>query len=322
MFDIDMASVKSCPRQKMGKCPHDHHPGPPLAADADADTADAAVDAALSRTWLASSALAPSLEDLAVQEAARLRAQPMDDGSSSPITSRALPTFAPDSTEVTYDQALIAEGTVSEGASVCCDLTTPECQLQRIQRKATVYRDVTNQRLRSEYSDGTVMVDLFDNVTGGKSILVNMTGGVETCASYCPLPKGVALESLHMPTNAKDLGQTTIGGKTVEHYHWEDRALGVIKMSETDFYATLTLGGDALAVPFFESTALTPLGREKIGTQNRTWLQYKVGTPPAAKFDIKGLATCKMGRCRSSAFQAHRLASGQMRVFERYYTPA
>ena len=98
-----------------------------------------------------------------------------------------------------------------------------------------------------------------------------------------------------------------------------DTILKVIKMETTDFYAKMGANGDAL--PLFQTTALTPMGQAQIGTENRTWSNFTAGTPPAAKFNIAGVATCPMsGNCGQQSLQLRRLSNKQLHTYARYHT--
>ena len=106
---------------------------------------------------------------------------------------------------------------------------------------------------------------------------------------------------------------------TVEHFQWVDTILKVIKMETTDFYAKMGANGDAL--PLFQTTALTPMGQAQIGTENRSWSNFTSGTPPAAKFNIAGVATCPMsGNCGQQSLQLRRLSNKQLHTYARYHT--
>ena len=193
-----------------------------------------------------------------------------------------------------------------------------------------------------------------DDYAAAKSYLVNVTGGVETCQEYCP----IAQEDIDLfgpfgiPDDAKDLGTATIEGVTAgappppprslathaptpcpplptlsprrpsplpEHFQWVDTILKVIKMETTDFYAKMGADGDAL--PLFQTTALTPMGQAQIGTENRSWSNFTSGTPPAAKFNIAGVATCPMsGNCGQQSLQLRRLSNKQLHTYARYHT--
>ena len=58
-----------------------------------------------------------------------------------------------------------------------------------------------------------------------------------------------------------------------------------------------------------------------IGTQNLTWSTFTPGAPPASKFDVKGVDSCKMENpheCSGGAMQTHRLATGQLLTWAMY----
>ena len=309
MFDIDMDSVKSCKRQEFGKCPNDPHIHPPSAPH------DVAAD-----EWRRAEWFKPSLEDLAVEAAASGQFSSAAEGDDVDSRSAAgVPIFANDTITVELSSHLIAQGSETDGADICCDLSAPACQVQRGHDKSTFYRDVSHQRVRSEHSDGSIVIDFFDSM---KAVKVNITAGVETCEEYCPIPEGEILRPFGIPPKATDKGPATVLGKSAEHYTWKDIILKIIPMASYDFYATVADNG--APTPVFQSQALTPLGRlPPIGRTNVTWLNYTAATPPAAKFNIAGLDTCPhSSQCAGPGYQAHRLAAGQLRSFEHYYRPA
>lgn len=313
-FDIDMDSITACKRQEEGKCPNDpHHPHGSHTAEA----------------WHGrATAFDPTIEDLVVQ---RLEAMRVDHISPADVAAvavpagvanaadgvHALPTFSNDSISVETTSVAISQGGVDvAGEGTCCSEDAPACQVQRSKGTTTVYRDYTHARMRSE-SNGEVHVDFFDKSIM-KSVMVNVTAsGEEFCMEYCPIPVNERFRPFSLPTDAKDRGHATIDGVPVEHYTWEDRIIGVIPMSKTDFYARTN---GSLASPAFEFFLIEPLGNP-MGTRNTTWVQYTPTTPPASKFNISGLDTCKRGQCQGPVFQMHRLRAGHMRSFEHYYKP-
>jgi hypothetical protein len=238
---------------------------------------------------------------------------------------------------------LIAQGALPHGASddVCCDLTSPGCQVQLQHFEGTRYFDWQNQRQRIEdHIARQTVVDDYDN---GKSMLVQNRSGVETCIEFCPITLEDDMQPLRLPKEAVDLGPTTLDGKTVEHWRWSDKVLKVIKMQTYDFYAenrsvpaaaaTLAGRGEAVAkvaycedeakrcyVPIFSSEALTPFGqRPPIGYQNTSWLSLQMQLPAPAKFKIAGEEACPQSpSCGSSTWQAHRLRSHQLHGFYSY----
>ena len=85
---------------------------------------------------------------------------------------------------------------------------------------------------------------------------------------------------------------------------WKETIFKVIQMSVSHMYVSLG-AGSASSVPIFRSESLTPLDRPQMGTNNVTYATFTPGAPPAAKFNIKGVDTCKRAsakaRCRPAA---------------------
>lgn len=133
-------------------------------------------------------------------------------------------------------------------------------------------------------------------------------------------------------------------GKKLEHYQWKEKILGLLTMQvglphttrlhcrprsslaprgsrlrsvqTTDFYADIS--NPRAAVPYFKTSALTPLGQH-LGTNNESWTNFRAGTPPASKFDIAGVDTCPIDNdCGQQLRQHHRLSSGQLYSFLSY----
>lgn len=231
-------------------------------------------------------------------------------------------TFATDFTATENLLSVIAQG-ASHGPSgdPCCysDSPAPQCQVQVQHQSGTRYLDVTNQRTRFEDKVGQQTV--VDDYKAFKSMLINVTAGVETCQEYCPIDPDDKLEPFDPfdPFDkTKDLGKTTFEGKPAEHYQWKDIILKIIVMSQTEFYADIT--NPKAAVPLFSMQELTPFGQKPpIGTTNQTWSDFTPGPPDAKKFAIAGMATCpRSGNCGQQSKQIHRAALRQFHTFARF----
>ena len=182
------------------------------------------------------------------------------------------------------------------------------------------YYDVTHQRERFEDEvSGTVFVTLYSKNASeeGKDMVVNVTRGVETCESYCPMLPGETLRPLHVDANATDKGQATIGGVPTERFEWSEYSEipithKLVKMETIEFYATRGPNPS----PVFSETKLTPYGGPQTGSKNTTYSKYVAGTPPAAKFAIAGIDQCPQAiNCQIEMWQTHRLASQRYRAF-------
>ena len=101
---------------------------------------------------------------------------------------------------------------------------------------------------------------------------------------------------------------------------WKETIFKVIQMSVSHMYVSLG-AGSASSVPIFRSESLTPLDRPQMGTNNVTYATFTPGAPPAAKFNIKGVDTCKRAspaQCGEGPMQARRLAAGQYLTWAMY----
>lgn len=230
-------------------------------------------------------------------------------------TDRAAPIFPSSYTATKHFAALTAEGsTFTAEGDACCSEETPECVVESQHSSATEYQDAVSQKVRTEHSDGAVVVD--DYVLN-QTMAVSVQGGVETCEEYCPIDDIIPRPSARtLPDHTKDRGPKVLDGQHVELYEWSEMILRVIKMSDTKFYARLLPNGTA--APVFESQTVMMLGR-KMGTENLTWTSFVPGRPAAGKFVIAGADTCPMSKhCQSpiGAFSTHRRITGQRRAWE------
>jgi hypothetical protein len=208
-------------------------------------------------------------------------------------------------------------GKTTPSGDICCDGSAVQCQVQLQHAAGMRYFDLTNQRERFDDTVGKqVQIDFYELK---KSILVNVTDGIETCQEYCPIDPDDKMEKFDPfdPFDkVKDLGKTSYEGQLVEHYQWSDMIFKIIKMPTTGFYAAFS--GDT-ATPVAANTVITPFGSAPIGSQNQTWTNWKPGTPPKEKFNIAGLDTCpRSNNCGSSQMQAHRLQAHQFHSFYRH----
>eukprot|EP00937_MAST-01D_sp_MAST-1D-sp2_P000021 g21.t1 len=297
MFDIDMDSIAKCKEGQScnGQPPA---PGPP-----------GVHHSATVRRLLAHEQFAPSMLDLARdqagEEAATENAAPVADG----------PAFIKDFTSEETGAMVINQGGMPQDADggVCCDASSPQCQIQISGLRATRYYDVTNNRTRVD--DHVQGVTLIDDYSAQKTLTVNVTTGA--CEFYCPLV-GEALAGFSIDPDAKDIGSSTIGNLTVEGFEYSEMVFKIIKMQTTDIYVDQTTD-PAAAVPVFEHTVLTPFGRTPaIGYSNRTWSNVVRGTPDPSKFNIPGADTCPQGdanQCGDAPQQLNRLMNHNYKTF-------
>ena len=249
--------------------------------------------------------------------------------------AKPLPTIGPD--YVAYEETLMLSntgGTAMAGGDICCLPSTTalngECLVQRSTKRGARYLDVTNQRERFEDEiSGETMVTMYGTVD--KDMIIVEEGGVETCKEYCPLVSGETLHPLALDPNATDMGPAPIPqlGGSAERYQWSNYAKipitgKLVKMETVEFYAKLGSAandstGKTTAAPVFAEIKATPYGGPQTGSQNTTYTHYTVGTPPATKFDIKGIDTCPRAKnCQLENWQAFRLAARRFDAFNYY----
>ena len=234
-----------------------------------------------------------------------------------------MPVFASDYTAVEATTLVSnTNGEVVDG-QVCCiaaDSTSKgngECLVSTGAQRGNRYRDVTNQRDRFEdHVSGETHVVIYSNSTpgapgdGGMDMDINITNGVETCASFCPLLPGEGLDGLALDPNATDLGAVTWQGQPAEQYQWIEYdkvpIVGKVKMATVDFY---TDNKGPSPIPLFSLTHVTPYNGAETGTQNVSYTAFVAGAPPAAKFQIAGMAACPQSKtCQIESYQNMRLA--------------
>lgn len=305
-FDIDPASIDSCPLSKScnGQPPT---PTPP----------EQRSPVSVLERLLSHHAFRPTYLDAAEKKAAEMAPAAAAAAVTEPMAdaSLQLPTFAKDFTTDETGVMVIAQGAMdasTDPSGVCCDAASPQCQVQINGLKATRYYDATNNRTRTDDAiQGTVTVDLY---TEQKTLNVNATTGA--CINYCPM-HGETFEGFSIDPKAKDIGPSTIGGVAVEGYEYSEVVFKIIKMQTTDLYVDQTTDPSS-AVPVFSHTVLTPFGEAPIGFSNQTWSNVKRGPPDAAKFDIPGADTCPEASqqvCGGPPMQTHRFMSRQYRTF-------
>merc|ERR1711871_264230 len=201
-----------------------------------------------------------------------------------------------------------------DGSEICCrsDFSS-QCQVQIQYQSGVRYYDHTNQRSRFEDPINGIEVD---DYKAHKAMLVVNNGTHEVCQKYCPIDPRDTLDAgkTHfLDDNATDLGKATYHNQTAEHWQWKEKILKVVTMQTTDFYASTS---GANVVPLGRVDKLTPFGGPQIGQGEATWSSFKVGTPPADKFDIQGMDTCPQDpQCGHQSRQLNRLALGQTRTF-------
>ena len=242
-------------------------------------------------------------------------------GTAPAPASTSLPKFSKDYTAHEETLMLSNQGATNIGTSVCCLPTTSsvngECLVSRSAKRGMHYYDVTNQRERFEDAvSGITMVTLYGNVS--KDMLINVTGGVETCQEYCPLLPGEGIDAFAIDPNATDMGETTIDGKQTERFQWDNYAKipitgKLVKMQTVEFYANLD---SDRPVPVFSNTKFTPYGGPQTGSLNTTYTTYSAGTPPAKLFSISGVDNCPQAKnCQIEMWQSHRLATRRYIAF-------
>ena len=107
-------------------------------------------------------------------------------------------------------------------------MTSPQCKVQAQGQMGTQYVDGVNNKTALQVGAQAIIND-YQTM---KQMLVqpSKSGSGWTCQSYCPLQDGYE-NMLAFPSNAKDLGQVKMNGKTYEHYQWYDSILKVIHIA-------------------------------------------------------------------------------------------
>ena len=212
------------------------------------------------------------------------------------VNSAAVPVFFPSYTARKVYASRSGQGNfVSAGGDPCCSvIDSPICEVQLSNSHTTEYQDVESRRIRTEDSDGTVRVkDFMTN----RSMLINVSGSVDTCISYCPIDQDVdpPPSARTLPADAVDKGPVVLDGQQVEWFQWSETVFKILKVATISLYVKVAANGSA--VPVFESEVQFPHGGgQSLGVQNLTWESFVPGRPPAAKFAIAGVESCPKAR--------------------------
>ena len=174
-FDVDMDSIKTCKRQEEGKCPGDPPPPhPPAKSSVLAHSRSfAAYDSLLRK-----SVVDVAKERLSTMSSTKRVAAEAAHAAEAKLRIVASPTFPSSYVAVEQRAMRIAQGaTHAANGDTCCSIDAPQCQVQETTSAVSRYVDFDNQRERVEEPTGIIVNDY----KMGKSITVNVTGGVETC---------------------------------------------------------------------------------------------------------------------------------------------
>ena len=139
-----------------------------------------------------------------------------------------------------------------------------------------------------------------------KLMTIRNNGTDDVCYAYCPIDPSDTIGNgagEFLPDDAVDEGATTWRGKPAHAWSWNQTLFG-IKMGQVTFYADES--GPAV-VPLSSMDVMTPYGGPKIGVSNVTFQTFTPGTPPASKFNIKGIDSCQHAdNCGVPAWQSMR----------------
>lgn len=173
-FDIDPASLPTCPKSDSCKNNDDH-----LAASSRPARAHTAM---LSRSYYSLAV------EAAAEMAAKAAASPLVEATAGVHKEYPEPniSFPADYIATVNSTIVINQGAAVDTTSgdLCCAPTAPQCQLQYGASGGTRYHDYSHNRTRMEDEDGHIIVD---DYTTMKSMLINVTNGKETCQNYCPI---------------------------------------------------------------------------------------------------------------------------------------
>ena len=300
-FDIDPDSVSKC--QESTQCN------------------DNAELRALHPSAAAHLAFGPSMYDAAKQLAARAPKIAKQAAQKPPYPTPNV-SFGTDFVSRETGDVLINQGgVIGDDGDPCCatDGSVPQCQIQTQAFDGMRYFDLSHKRER--FDDLIKKTTIIDDYTVLKSmeVAVNSTDGKEWCVEYCPIDEHEAMDNFSPFTHEErtlDLGSTTVEGRAAEHYRWTNHVLKIVPMQTSDFFADISEPNKA--VPLAMQTELTPFG-QKLGTENRTWTGWNASTPDKSKFDIRGVATCKMSHnCGQQDRQVHRMRTRQLHTFYSY----
>lgn len=238
--------------------------------------------------------------------------------SAKQVRSGDIPTFPGDYVAKEDSLLLINQGGEEDAnGNFCCAKThLGQCQIQLQSLDGMHFVDYSNNRTRFEDVHNGITVNDY-KAHKSYDIVHNETLSKDVCVKFCPLDPEETLDNLFVDPDAKDKGQTTLNGKTVEKWQWSEVILKIIRMSTTDFYADQS--NASMAIPVFQTERITPFGGAQIGSENHTWTDLKAQPIDPAKFDIAGLDDCPEDpQCQQPGWQHKRIFFRQRATWAKY----
>ena len=263
-FDIDPASIRSCPKNP-GGCSGDKRERH--------DSLEAVVNGGVAK---------------------RRRAESLPENSTR--ENAAAPNISfPHSWQAMAEIEDIesAGGVTAPNGDLCCEWEAASCAVAYSQRTQFHYFDYDNNRQRVDEGGNTGESRVYDFNTL-KSMRVRSVAGVDTCVEYCPLPKVKHMPSFPFPSYDKilDFGPVTWKGRPAHQYRWYDYLSDSNKIPMQTYNLFLDLSDTTNPVPLEETKDITPFNTTSIMQQRTRWTKWKAGGVPASKFDIAKADTC------------------------------
>jgi len=196
-----------------------------------------------------------------------------------------------------------------QGSSYCCS-DQSNCEIQTQYQSGHNYYDFTHNRTRFDDPVQGSIVSLFYPLYMEMAVDNN-----NNCQEYCPIEGD--LTPYQIPSNAKDMGSTTVNGQVVENWQFNETVGGLFVMEIDDFFVDQTSWNNPIMVA--EVDQLTPFGGPAIGTMTTNYESYAPGTPDPSMFNVKGVSNCpESANCGNSQRQVHRLRNHDYLTFMKY----
>jgi hypothetical protein len=194
------------------------------------------------------------------------------------VHAPAFPVFAPDFTADEVISQVIYQGQYINDPNFgyCCgDSST--CSLQTGYEYGTRYFSYSTNVSRFDDNFNQVIINDYKHQV---QVLVESASNL-TCTSWCPMIGAMYPFDL-VDTDATWIGETTLNGKQVQHWQYEERGpLNILFQIDNTYLDQST--DPTYAIPVLEFDQLMPL-KQDLGQMNESWSNFKIGTPDPSLF--------------------------------------
>ena len=159
---------------------------------------------------------------------------------------------------------------------LCCDWSSAACSVAYTQRTEYHYFDYDHNRQRVEAGGGTGEARVYDFNTF-RNMRVRSVAGVDTCVEYCPLQKVEHMPSFPFPSYDKilDFGPVTWKGKNAHQYQWYDYLSNSDKIPMQTYNLFMDLSDPGNPIPLEETKDITPFNTTSMSQQRTRWTKWK-----------------------------------------------